>query len=55
MNFSADLNFFYKPSSKNFVKFVQYLEAHTNLPIINLIDFSAVTFPIYITHKLGNL
>ena len=33
MNFSAGIRSFYKPCSKKFVKFAQYLGAHTDLVI----------------------
>ena len=33
MNFSAGLRSFYKPCSKKFVKFAQYLDAYTDLMI----------------------
>ena len=68
MNFSAGPKSFYKLCSKKFVKFAQFLGAHTNLTIQiyfgvrhckfqqpSYYDFTAVTFSNYITHILGNL
>ena len=50
MNFPASLKSFYKPRSQIFVRFAQYLDAHTGLTIYKYTSgYNTVSFSILAT------